>query len=170
MLMQVDVHQHVWTAPLVEALASRHSLPFIARADGLMLLHCAGERPYIIDVAAETPGRRAQLLASDRIDRAIVAVSSPIGIEALPRESSGPLIDAYLEGVGALGERFAAWGPLALQESSPEDVDELLGRGCIGISYSGGSARRGRRARGGGTGARTDRGAGRAAVRPSWAR
>lgn len=132
--MQVDVHQHVWTGPLVDALASRHSLPFIARADGLTLLHCAGERPYIIDLAAEAPGRRAQLLASDRIDRAIVAVSSPIGIEALPRESSGPLIDAYLEGVGALGERFAAWGPLALQESSPDDVDELLDRGCIGIS------------------------------------
>jgi len=132
--IQVDVHQHVWTQPLVEALASRRSLPFIARTDGLTLLHCAGERPYVIDIAAEAPVRRAQLLATDRLDRAIVAVSSPIGIEGLDRESADLLIDAHLEGVAALGERFAAWGPLALQESSPDDVDELLDRGCVGIS------------------------------------
>lgn len=134
MPMRVDVHQHVWTEPLVDALASRRSLPYVARTDGLTLLHCAGERPYVIDIAAEAPSRRAQLLTIDHLDSAIVAVSSPIGIEALPRESADRLIDAHLQGVGALDQRFAAWGPMALRESTPDDVDKLLGRGCVGIS------------------------------------
>lgn len=132
--MQVDVHQHVWTEPLLDALASRRSLPFISRSDGLTLLHCEAERPYVIDVEAEAPERRTGLLARDRLDSAIVAVSSPVGIEALPRDSATALIDAHLEGVGALGERFAAWGPLALRGASTDDVDELLRRGCVGIS------------------------------------
>ncbi len=132
--MQIDLHQHVWTEPLLDALAGRRSLPFVSRADGLTLLHCSGERPYVIDVDAERRERRADLLAHDRLDRAIVALSSPIGIETLRRTTATQLIDAHLDGVSALGERFGAWGPLALRESHPDDVDALLARGCIGIS------------------------------------
>jgi hypothetical protein len=132
--MQVDVHQHIWTEPLLDALAARSSLPFVTKDDGVTLLHCTGERPYLIDVGAEAPARRTEQLASDQLDCAIVAVSSPIGIEALPRESAGQLIDAHLDGVGALGPRFAAWGPLTVRASAPDDVDALLGRGCVGIS------------------------------------
>jgi 6-methylsalicylate decarboxylase len=137
--MQLDVHQHIWTEPLIDALSSRRSLPFIARADGLIVLHSAGERPYVIDVGAEAPAQRARLLASDRLDAALVALSSPIGIEALPRESADHLIEAQLEGVGALGGQFAAWGPVALQECDPDDVDRLLARGCVGISLPAGA-------------------------------
>src|SRR5262245_8308330 len=95
----VDVHQHVWTEPIVDALSTRRSLPFISRDDGLTVLHSAGERPYVIDVDAEAPERRAMLLVRDRLDRALVAMSSPIGIEALQRGAAQPLIDAQLEGV-----------------------------------------------------------------------
>lgn len=137
--MQVDVHQHIWTEPLLDALAARRSLPFVVRSEGLTVLHSAAERPYVIDVAAEAPERRAELLASDRLDAAIIALSSPIGIEALPRESADELIDAQLAGVAALGDGFAAWGPLALREQDPGDVDALLARGCVGISLHAGS-------------------------------
>jgi len=137
--VRLDVHQHVWTAPLLEALARRRSLPFIDRSEGRTVLHSANERPYVIDVDGEAPERRAELLARDRLDAAIVALSSPIGIEALPRESAAELIDAQLAGVSALGERFAAWGPLALEECDPDDVDALLARGCVGISLPAGA-------------------------------
>jgi 6-methylsalicylate decarboxylase len=137
--LQLDVHQHIWTEPLLDALSSRRSLPFISREDGLTVLHSAGERPYVIDVDAEAPERRASLLASDRLDAAVVALSSPIGIEALPRRSAQLLIDAQLDGVGTLDPRFSAWGPLALQECDPADVDDLLARGCIGISMPAGA-------------------------------
>jgi len=137
--MRLDVHQHVWTQPLLDALSRRRSLPFIDRTDGLTVLHSAGERPYVIDVAAEAPDDREQLLSADGLDGAIVALSSPIGIEALGRDSAGELIDAHLSGVAALGGRFTAWGPLALRDPDPDDVDRLLARGCVGISLPAGA-------------------------------
>lgn len=131
---RLDVHQHVWTAPLLDALARRRALPFVERSGALWTLHSAGELPYAIDPAGEAPDRRRDLLGKDGLDGALVAISSPIGIERLPREQARELIDAHLAGVAALGPRFAAWGPLALDGCRPEDVDELLARECAGIS------------------------------------
>ncbi len=39
----------------------------------------------------------------------------------------------------ALGPEFAAWGPIALDGAEPEDVDDVLGRGCVGISLPAGA-------------------------------
>lgn len=132
--MRVDVHQHVWTEPLLDALERRRSPPFVERSDGLRVVHSAGEHPYAIDPRTERSGKRIELLDSDGLDAAIVALSSPIGIETLPRDSAEPLIDAHVAGVGALGERFRPWGPLVLDQCHRDDVDSLLDRGCIGIS------------------------------------
>jgi len=132
--MQIDVHQHIWTEPLLEALAARDRLPFIRRVDGLTVLHSADERPYVIDVEAEAPLRRAALVRSDGVDLALVALSSPIGIEALPRDSAVELIRAHLRGVRALPDDFAAWAPIALDGLDPDDVDRGLRSGCVGVS------------------------------------
>ena len=132
--MRIDAHQHVWTVPLLEALAARNSLPYVRSWDGLTVLRCAGERPYVIDVESETRERRTDLVRSDGLDLALIAISSPAGIEALPREESVLLIDAHLDGVGRLGGAFAAWGPVALDPPNPLDVDRLIDRGCVGIS------------------------------------
>lgn len=137
--MRIDLHQHIWTASLLEALEQRDRLPFVRRVDGLTVLHSAGERPYVIDVVSEAPAARAALVRADGLDLAVVGLSSPIGIEALPREEANELIEAYLRGVEALGPRFAAWGPFALQDPDPEDVDRLLARGCIGVSLPAGA-------------------------------
>jgi hypothetical protein len=104
--MRIDVHQHIWTAPLIEA---------------------------------ETPARRTRLVAADGLDRALVALSSPIGIEALERDDAVTLIDAHLKGVEALGEPFGRWGPVALDRLDPDDVDRLLASGCVGISVPAGA-------------------------------
>lgn len=132
--MTVDLHQHVWTTPLLDALAARDRLPFVRRADGLTVLHGGGELPYVIDTDAESADRRAQLLDDDGVQRAVVALSSPIGIEALPHDVAAELIAAHLDGVLALGERFVAWGPIPVDDPDPADVDEVLRRGCVGIS------------------------------------
>jgi hypothetical protein len=131
----IDVHQHIWTEPLLDALAARRSLPFVRRtSEKLTVLHSACERPYVIDVAAEAPAARARLLRADRADRAVIAISSPVGMESLPYEEARGLIAAHLEGVLALGREFAAWGPLAAATADPDDVDELIERGCVGVS------------------------------------
>jgi predicted TIM-barrel fold metal-dependent hydrolase len=136
---RVDVHQHIWTTPLLDALATRERLPFVRLTDGIAVLHCAGEQAWAIEVEAETAERRAELACADGLDRVIVAPSSPIGLEALPRDEAEPLIDAHLAGIDALGSRFAAWGPVALDRPDPDDVDALLAHGCAGITIPAGA-------------------------------
>ena len=137
--MRVDVHQHIWTTALVDKLAERDTLPLVRREHGVTVLHSAGELPYVIDIESETPARRAACVREDGLDLALVAISSPIGIEALPRESALELIDAHLDGVLPLPPEFAAWGPIALDHAEPADVDKLLQRGCVGISIASGA-------------------------------
>ena len=83
---KIDIHQHVWTQPLIDALAERRELPFVHRDGDVTVLHVAGERPYVLDTLAETPARRAALLELDGLEEAFVCLSSPVGIESLPRD------------------------------------------------------------------------------------
>ncbi|MFZ0388533.1 MAG: amidohydrolase family protein [Solirubrobacteraceae bacterium] len=133
-MQRVDLHQHIWTTPLMDALARRDCHPFVRRDDGLCVLHLAGEPSCVIDTAAETAASRTQLLDDDGLDLAAVAISSPIGIETLAPDQAHELIGAHLDGVLALGDRFVAWGPISIRRPDPADVDAVLARGCVGIS------------------------------------
>ena len=137
--MKTDIHQHLWTEPLVQALAQRTEFPFVRDEHGLTVLFLAGERPYVIDLPSEAPARRAELVHGDGLDRALVCLSSPLGIESLPRAQALGLLDAYHEGALALGEPFGVWGALALDDPDPDDVDRALDRGCVGISLPAGA-------------------------------
>ena len=137
--LRLDVHQHFWTEPLLDALAARRRLPYLARSGGVTLLHSEGEQPYAIDPAASSPEARLRLLDRDGLAGAMIAISSPVGIEALPREEAGPLIEAHLQGVAALPSRFLAWGAVPLQDATAADVDAVLARGCAGISLPAGA-------------------------------
>ena len=137
--MRLDLHQHVWTSTLLDALSARTTFPFVRRSEGITILFCDGEQPYVIDEAAESAACRRALLDEDELDGALVALSSPIGIEGLPRAEATGLIQAHLEGVKELGDRFGAWGPLPLDQPQPEDVEALLERGCAGISIAAGA-------------------------------
>jgi hypothetical protein len=99
----------------------------------------AGEIPSAVDLESERPQRRAALLEHDGVDVALVALSSPLGIEALPRAQAQSLIDAHLDGVLALGTPFRAWGPIALDGMRCADVDAVLERGCVGVSLPAGA-------------------------------
>ena len=138
-MTRVDVHQHCWTAPLVEALERRRRLPFVRREGRLCIVHVAGETPSAVDLDAERPSERRALLGRDKLDRALIALSSPLGIEALPREEADELVAAHLDGVEALGESFGAWGPLPLEGICAADVDAALARGCVGLSLPAGA-------------------------------
>jgi predicted TIM-barrel fold metal-dependent hydrolase len=139
MAMRIDVHQHLWTEPLVAALERRTRLPFVRREGPLCIVHVAGETPSAVDLEAERPAARAALFARDGVDRAVVAISSPLGIEALPRAEARELIDAHLDGLAEVGESFGAWGPLPLDGIAATDVDAVLARGCVGVSLPAGA-------------------------------
>jgi 6-methylsalicylate decarboxylase len=138
-LMKIDVHQHLWTEPLVQALATRSEFPFVRREHGLTVLYLADERPYVIELSAEDPARRAALIERDGLDRALVCLSSPLGIEWLPREQASPLIDAYHDGALSLPEPFGVWAGIALDQADPDDIDRALARGCVGLSLPAGA-------------------------------
>ena len=96
---RVDIHQHLWPEPLLRALARRTEPPcLVRRRDGWTLrLHGEGEATF--DPADHDPGRRAALVEADGLDRALVAPSTPLGIEALPAAEAEPLLAAYHDGV-----------------------------------------------------------------------
>jgi predicted TIM-barrel fold metal-dependent hydrolase len=134
-----DVHQHLWSEPLVAALQARRELPFVRREHGLSVLYLVGERPYVIDLESERASRRAAQVREDGLERALVCLSSPLGIESLPRRQATPLLDAYHDGALRLGAPFGVWGAIALDPADPDDVDALLERGCVGLSLPAGA-------------------------------
>jgi predicted TIM-barrel fold metal-dependent hydrolase len=133
-VQRVDLHQHIWTTSLIDALARRDCHPFVRRDEGLCVLHLAGEPSCVIDAAAETAASRTRLLDNDGLELAAVAISSPIGIETLAPDQAHDLIGAHLDGVLALGDQFVAWGPIGIRRPDPAEVDAVLARGCVGIS------------------------------------
>ncbi|MFZ0379435.1 MAG: amidohydrolase family protein [Solirubrobacteraceae bacterium] len=48
------------------------------------------------------------------------------------------MIEAHLAGVEDASEPFQTWGPVALDQPDADDVDDLLARGCVGISLPAG--------------------------------
>ncbi len=131
--MRLDIHQHLWTEPLLSALSRRRELPFIRSEHGLTVLYLAGERPFVLDLSAELAAQRGQLVERDGLERALLCLSSPLGIESLPRAEAQPLLDAYHDGALALGEPFGVWGAVALDHPDPDDVNRALDRGCVGV-------------------------------------
>jgi len=123
----------------VAALGSRDAVPYGRCEGGGFVVRAGGEVPYMVDLGRERVEERVALLERDGLDHALVALSSPLGIEALPRAQARPLIDAYLDGALALGERFSVWGPVALDGVRAGDVDAVLARGCVGVSVPAGA-------------------------------
>jgi predicted TIM-barrel fold metal-dependent hydrolase len=127
--VNVDVHQHLWTGPFLEALRRRGTAPHL---DG-WTLHLDGEPPYDVSPADHDVALREALLADDGFDLALVSMSSPLGIEMLPPEQANPLLEAYHEGAGELPDRFASWAAAGLTDLEPDRLAKELDAGCIGL-------------------------------------
>src|SRR4051812_45565203 len=123
-MTRYDLHQHLWTEPVVAALARRTDAPRIRRDGLLWRLDLPGEPSCTVDVDGDDPGRRAGLVCLDGLDRALVAPSLALGLEWLP-----DLGEAYADGCAELPETFGAWGVLNLRDPSPDQVDDLLAAG-----------------------------------------
>jgi 6-methylsalicylate decarboxylase len=131
--MRIDAHQHLWTEPLVAALARRTSPPRVLRRDGGWWLEVSGEVPSLLPAAPDDTEARAALVGDDGAARALVALSSALGAERLPAGEAHELIAAYDAGVATLPDRFGSWGALALHDAVPASVDAILGEGHVGL-------------------------------------
>ncbi len=138
-MTSTDIHQHLWPEALLSALSRRRSAPLLRRVGRRWTLELAGEATCAVRRSDHDPARRAALLEHDEVERALICLSSPLGIEVLPREEAAPLLAAYNAGVLELGAPFGVWGAVALQAPDAADVDALLDAGAVGISLPAGA-------------------------------
>jgi hypothetical protein len=62
MAERIDIHQHVWTEPLIEALGRRDSPPFARPANGRFVLYASGEAPATVAVGPNAVDCRLAVL------------------------------------------------------------------------------------------------------------
>jgi 6-methylsalicylate decarboxylase len=106
----VDVHQHLWPPPFVQALR-RRSVPPCIRGDELVL----AEGTYPADLHAHELDERIALLDGAGIDVALVSLQPTLGLQALEPRERDELEDAWEEGIvelaGAAGGRLRPLSP-----------------------------------------------------------
>jgi hypothetical protein len=130
--LQIDVHQHLWPETLLGQLARRRTAPCLRRRREGWVVEAPGEPEVAVDFADHDPDGRAELVRSDGLDRAYVALSSPLGIESLPPDAARPLLDAWHEGAAALPAVFGAWAAPNVSEPDPGELAALLDSGFTG--------------------------------------
>ena len=136
---RTDVHQHLWSERLIAELTWRREPPLIRRSGRGWVLRLRDEPEYPFDAADHDPDARRALLARDGLERALLCISSPLGIESLDRREAAPLLDAHNAAGLELGAPFGVWGAVSLRPPDPDDVDDLLDAGAIGISLPAGA-------------------------------
>jgi hypothetical protein len=124
-MTSVDLHQHLWTEPLLRALAARSSSPYVRRdgPGGGWRLVLDGEPDSL--VPADDVAARARLVGADGLDRAFVALSTALGIESLPVDEAQPLLDAYAAGLADLPLQLGSWAAVALSGDIEEAASGL---------------------------------------------
>jgi predicted TIM-barrel fold metal-dependent hydrolase len=137
--VRYDIHQHLISEQVIGALASRPEAPNARRDGDRWMVRIAGEPEFAIDPAANDPAARAALVESDGVDRALICLSSVLGIEALPRAEAEPLLDAYAEGVAQLPAAFGSWAAVCVSEPDPDELDRRLDAGQCGLTIPAGA-------------------------------
>jgi 6-methylsalicylate decarboxylase len=128
--VRTDCHQHLWPEALVQALRERRTPP---RLDG-WTLHLDGEPPYAVRPEDHDPAARAERERDDGTERALVSLSSPLGIEHLPPAECAPLLDAWHHGAAALGAPFGVWAAAGVVEPDPAAAAKVLaGERVVGL-------------------------------------
>ncbi len=127
--MTTDVHQHVWPEALLEALRRRSAPP---RLRG-WTLELAGQPDYDVDPAGHDVGSRAGLARADGLDRVLVSLSSPLGIESVPGDAGAVLLDAWHDGALELPVPFAGWASAPLLELDVAGLERRLDQGFVGL-------------------------------------
>src|SRR4051794_23046738 len=123
-----DVHQHLWPEGFVAALAARSEAPAVRREGRGWVISVPGEPDSPFGSATHDPDLRAAVRRASGLARALLCMSTPLGVEALDEAQARPLLAAWHDGVFAAGDVFGVWGALPVHGAVPADVDALLDR------------------------------------------
>ena len=137
--MRIDIHQHHWTDALLEALSRRTQFPYARIESGEWVVHSAGEQPARLSANDLDIDQRAVELRRAGFEQAVIALSSPIGIEDLPVAEANRLIDAYLDGARALPDGYRYWGAVSAWRPDADIVEVQLASGAIGLGVAAGA-------------------------------
>ena len=138
-MARVDIHQHLWPERLIDELSRRDRPPYIRKAGARWRLRIEGEPEHLFDLSEHDADLRARQLGGEGIDRAVISLSIPLGIEGLPADEAEPLLESYHAGVLELGDPFYAWASTRLRSPDPGRVDEGLDRGLVGLALPAGA-------------------------------
>jgi len=133
-MQSVDVHQHLLPEQLIAELARRQAPPMLIRRRDGWTFRVGGEPDSVLSLDATNVALRSVELRREKIDRALVALSTALGIETLPAEEALPLLEAHHRGIEDLPAGFGGWGAVQLKAPDPAEVDAAIGRGCAGVS------------------------------------
>jgi predicted TIM-barrel fold metal-dependent hydrolase len=138
--MRIDLHQHLWPPSLIAALRARQQAPMLEGDGDRPLLRMLHEPDGHVALAGHSVEQRLRALDAAGIDQAVISLSTPLGIEALPSHEATELIAAYHDGIAGLvaasGGRLSAWAavPLRAPDAGTAVVSEALDRGFVGAS------------------------------------
>ncbi|WP_285599183.1 amidohydrolase family protein [Kineosporia sp. NBRC 101731] len=121
-----DVHQHLWPPTLISALRVRREPPFLRG----WTLHLPGEPPYEVNPADHDVADRLELQGDVR---ALISLSSPLGLEDLPASQAQPLLDTWHQGARELPSGFGAWAAVSRHEPDRSGLAELLHGDFVGL-------------------------------------
>lgn len=129
-----DVHRHLCTPRLFEALAARREAPRLRREGHAWRLQVAHEPESMMPPLPEAGGAAEAELRAAGLDRGVVALSAALGVENLPGVPARRILDAWHADCAELPAALGAWGSLPLTEAGPADVDAALADGRVGVS------------------------------------
>ena len=132
-MRSADVHQHLWPEAVLRVLERRSAAPRAYWQDGRWHLELQGEPGFAVLPEHHEPAQRAAGLT---VDQALVALSSPVGLEVLPARDALAAIAAWQQAATELPPELGWWAatPAALHaDGEAELAQEALAAGAAGV-------------------------------------
>jgi 6-methylsalicylate decarboxylase len=132
-MRSVDVHQHLWPEGVLRVLERRSDAPRATWRDERWLVELAGEPAFEVSPRDHDPAERSYALS---VDRALVALSAPVGAERTEAAGALNVISAWQDAAKALPDNFGWWAatPSALAGGEePELVVRAIADGAAGL-------------------------------------
>lgn len=138
-VIAIDVHQHLWPEDVLRALEGTVGAPSARWRHGTWEVRLRGEPPFTVDPADHDPIQRAEGLEAAGVDRALLALSSPVGAEALPE-----VVDAWSASAATLPASLGWWAAAPTGMTAADRVTvvrDALGDGAAGLCVPSGMLR-----------------------------